>query len=548
MVRIVQQLAVLVLSSTSLLGHASVVDAGATSEAGQNIAIIGAGAAGSSAAYHLRRFADEEGIPINITIFESREHAGGRARTVNAYDDPLQPVEQGASIFIRVNTILYDATQEFGLPLVGDDNGVEETLVIWDGENFRYEQKDSSSKWWSYVKLFWKYGMAPLKTKKLVDSTINRFLEMYSEPHFPFKSLTQTAIDLDLVKLTGITGGQFLQESGIGLSFAQDIVQAATRVNYATNLAHIHGLETMVSMAPDGAMQIAGGNWQIFANMVKASTASFLSGSTVTSLELEKSDIADSSSSKYIISTKKTGASDAGEPYANAFDKVIVATPWQYGEIQTSADLIEPAIDEIPYVRLHVTLFTSPFKLSPRFFNLPPGSEAPTTVLTTLHPDSKAEPGSDAAGKAGFFSVSTLRAVTNPKTKQREYLYKVFSPQVLDPFFLSKLLGVEVPDTFTGQATNEDVEPISWYYPHVFNSYPIEFPRVTFQDPILGNGLYYTSGIESFISTMETSALMGKNVARIIVNELAGKDDASEKQSITDEASSTLAPGSQDEL
>ncbi|KAG7149750.1 hypothetical protein HYQ46_001329 [Verticillium longisporum] len=48
----------------------------------------------------------------------------------------------------------------------------------------------------------------------------------------------------------------------------------------------------------------------------------------------------------------------------------------------------------------------------------------------------------------------------------------------------------------------------------------MEYPRITFQEPALGNGLYYTSGIESFISTMETSALMGKNVARLIADEL----------------------------
>ena len=42
---------------------------------------------------------------------------------------------------------------------------------------------------------------------------------------------------------------------------------------------------------------------------------------------------------------------------------------------------------------------------------------------------------------------------------------------------------------------------------------------MTFEDLELARGLYYTSGIESFISTMETSALMGKNVAQLIVDD-----------------------------
>jgi prenylcysteine oxidase/farnesylcysteine lyase len=42
---------------------------------------------------------------------------------------------------------------------------------------------------------------------------------------------------------------------------------------------------------------------------------------------------------------------------------------------------------------------------------------------------------------------------------------------------------------------------------------------VTFEDPELARGFYYTSGMESFISTMETSALMGMNVARLVMDD-----------------------------
>ena len=300
----------------------------------------------------------------------------------------------------------------------------------------------------------------------------------------------------------------------------------------------------MVSMAPEGAVQVAGGNWQIFDNMVKRSSAAFHPDSTVTSIKALPVEGDDATGSKYTISTQKTGSEDQAEVYGETFDKVIVAGPWQFSGIEASEDLIQPSIDEIPYVQLHVTLFTSPSKLSPTFFNLPPGEEAPTTILTTMHPDDKAEPGSKAAGTAGFFSVSTLSAMTNPRTSGQEYVYKIFSPMVLDAAFLSKLLGIEVPETITGKAADGDSEPISWYYPHVFNSYPIEYPRVTFQDPILRNGLYYTSGIESFISTMETSALMGKNVAKLIVDELAGRDsemaDAGKGESKTEAWRSAL--------
>ncbi|KAI9744976.1 MAG: ATP-dependent RNA helicase dbp4, partial [Chaenotheca gracillima] len=70
---------------------------------------------------------------------------------------------------------------------------------------------------------------------------------------------------------------------------------------------------------------------------------------------------------------------------------------------------------------------------------------------------------------------------------------------------------------------SKDLDPdssITWIHHHEWNSYPYLYPRVTFDDPELtpatgphGGGLWYTAGIESFISTMETSSLMGMNVA-----------------------------------
>lgn len=285
-------------------------------------------------------------------------------------------------------------------------------------------------------------------------------------------------------------------------------------------------------MAPNGAMQIPGGNWQIFSKMVEASNARVFLNSSVSSIELKEGTDPDSKA-KYVIKTAAPGATaDQAELHSVAFDDVVIATPYQFSNITNANDLIERPIDVIPYATLHVTLFATPFRFSTKFFKLEPGSEVPISVLTTL---AEGEDGIDGAGHAGFYSATLVKIVTNPKTQNKEYVYKIFSPEEVTPEFLSSLLGVSVPDTFTGPAaaapvadeeeaaaTDEEVvvvEPISWYHPAVFHPYPIKHPRVTFQDPILRDGLYYTSGIESFISTMETNALMGMNVARLIVDD-----------------------------
>ncbi|ROT37954.1 prenylcysteine oxidase [Sodiomyces alkalinus F11] len=515
----------------------------------RQVAVIGAGAGGSATAYYLQQFAEQAGLAVNISVFEKTGRVGGRTLTVNAYDEPLEAVELGASIFVEINQILFNATQEFNLALREPDSAAEDLLGIWNGDNFVFTQDSQSSGWWNLAKLFWRYGMAPYKTQKLVQSTLQTFMNLYEEPYFPFVSLTQTLGELDLLKITGVTGAQFLAENEISEAFARDIIQAATRVNYASNLAYIHGLETMVSLAPEGAVQVVGGNWQIFDKMLQHSNATVHRNTQVGSIAF-KNNTGPGADAKYVLSTRPTGsdAETVEEHYPIAFDKVVVATPWQFADITAKGDVLQQAIDEIPYTKLHVTLFCSPFRLSPGYFNLPPGSKTPDSVLTTLGPDEVPKEGAAGGGKAGFYSISTLRAITNPKTQTEEYLYKVFSPEKLTPEFLSAILGVKVPDTFVSEdgsaAVDEEgaaINPVSWYYPHVFHSYPIQYPRVTFQDLVVGSGLYYTSGMESFISTMETSALMGRNIARLVTDELATLLDGETQQS-EPEVQEDLAP------
>lgn len=408
----------------------------------------------------------------------------------------------------------------FGLDLKDPSSDADRLTVIWDGDQFVYESASNSYWWWDVAKLLFRYKWSVYNAQKLTKSTVNTFLKLYDAPYFPFRSLSTRAFELDLARVTGVTGKQFLADSGISEAFANDIIQAATRVNYASNLDSIHGLDTMVSMAPEGVKAVLGGNWQIFDRMVAASAATVALNTSVSSIALGTKPGA--KYPKYLINTK-SGSEEASAGVA--FDNVIIATPYQFSDIKAPEDVLQTTIDEIPYVKLHVTLFASPFQISPEFLGLQPGAKVPTTVLTTYADAEDGTSGLEGAGKTGFFSISTLRSITNPTTGKEEYLYKIFSPTEVTPEFLSSVLGVKIPVTFTGATAvegEEAVEPLSWYYPHVFHSYPKALPRVTFQDPILGNGVYYTSGMEGFISTMETNALMGKNVARLIIDDALG--------------------------
>ncbi|TAQ89870.1 hypothetical protein B7494_g1796 [Chlorociboria aeruginascens] len=477
----------------------------------KRIAIIGAGAAGSSTAYYLRQFAAESGVPINVTIFERSSYVGGRSTTVNAYGNALEPVELGASIFVDINTILKNSSEKFGLRPRDSETENSEVLGIWNGETFVFTQADSEWAWWKTAKILWKYGLAPVRTQRLMKSTINSFLKLYESPYFPFRSLSERSEFLGLTAIASLTGEQYLAANKIGSPFSTDIIQASTRVNYGQNLGLIHGLETMVCMAIDGAKQILGGNWQIFDNMVKASNATILLNNTVNGISKHQG--------KYAIKSSSLNTS-SGETIFNEepFDTVVLAAPLQFTAIELEDKLLRYTPDKIPYVKLHVTLFSSPRTLNPIYFNLAPDAQVPNSILTTLPPTLVPKNPEDGVGPTGFFSISTLRTIINPKTLEIENLYKIFSPREVTSDFLSGILGAPVPEDLSS-ITADGGDAITWYYPHVWYSYPYEYPRVTFEEIQLARGFYYTSGMESFISTMETMALMGMNVAQLIVDD-----------------------------
>ena len=87
---------------------------------------------------------------------------------------------------------------------------------------------------------------------------------MYESPVFPFDSLTNTVKSLGLSEATAVTGKTLLERNGISSTFSDDFIQAGTRMNYAQNLQQLHGLETLVSVAAEGAISVKGGNYLLF--------------------------------------------------------------------------------------------------------------------------------------------------------------------------------------------------------------------------------------------------------------------------------------------
>ena len=558
-----------------------IADGSGASRTPFRVAIIGGGAAGSSAAYHLHHFASSSRVPLNITLFDDNARIGGRATTVDALGDPRFPTEVGASIFVKVNRILDTFSRDFGLQtstkLYDAAPEAQLSLGIWNGRRFVFAQGEDGGwrGWLNLAKLLLKYGMSPIWTHMAMKDAVGRFLRFYDPPFFPFSSLQRAVEDAGLLEFTSRTGEEVLTKAGISEEFSRELVQASTRVNYGQNLNGIHGLETLVCMAIDGPMSIEGGNWQMFNEAVERSGASVHLNTTVTGVSkasdgtyrVQAMSQPEPPALNPVQKTLHRVRSALGQPlpaassnFSQEFDAVILAAPYQYANIS-----FDPPLPHVPrridYVTLHVTLLTTPHLLSSRFFNLSSPSDVPASVLTTLPAGLALPPSNDASdltGPPGVWSISTLRVIQpDPSVGVREtqYLYKIFSPRKLTGTFVSRVFGFE-----HAGLTNEDPlsdvakDEITWVHEKKWHSYPYLPPVAEFeplqldavsskqeQCPVgplevrhtcvgdtspsmpqeTARGVWYTSGIEPFISTMETSALMGRNVARLIVDRLS---------------------------
>ncbi|CAK5279586.1 unnamed protein product [Mycena citricolor] len=201
----------LVLSS--LLGPASALqlpfkvpsffDHQAKVEAKPRIAIIGAGAGGSSAAFWLAK-AQALGVEVEVDLFEKESYVGGRT-VVYPYDNKSFPaVELGASIFVKANKNMWRAVDEFNL--TRRDFKEEQGLGIWDGEKILYTANGGWWGWWDTAKALLRYGIqSPRRTQSFVDGMI-KTTRTKSTPWRARVLLPQP----ERGKHTAVAGGNFL--------------------------------------------------------------------------------------------------------------------------------------------------------------------------------------------------------------------------------------------------------------------------------------------------------------------------------------------------
>lgn len=240
------------------------------------VAIIGGGAGGTSAAYFLRHLADHgdssSSLACDVDLFEANAHLGGRSTTIlpfqreteGIYEDSegkklnspahkslrYPPIELGASIFVSANKNLWKAVQVFNLTLQeghggGASSEEDRGMSIWNGESFVY--RESSYSWWNLSKMIWRYGFSsPMNTRDTVKATVAKFVKLYGaefQKRGPYRTIAAFAKGLELHPLAYKTAKEHLKDHGVGDLFIEELVGAATRVNYGQNPSSMQACE-----------------------------------------------------------------------------------------------------------------------------------------------------------------------------------------------------------------------------------------------------------------------------------------------------------------
>jgi len=441
------------------------------------VAIIGSGAAGSSAAFWVGKAKERFGLDVEIDVYDRESYIGGRSTVVYPYgNESLKEIELGASIFVKVNKNLWRAIDEFNLTR-RDFFDEDYATAVWDGEQFLVTYDGG---WWDSLKALWRYGwQAFRKTEASVKGMLESYAQLYAADGPKWGSISELSRTLGFENLVSKTTAEHFLAEGVSSNYIYELIEAATLVNYGQDADSIHALEGACSMASSSASGVDGGNFLMFEQFLNHSNANVYLDTPVTSVSPREGY-----GSQWTVTSSRGSQNYRG---------VILAAPFHGSRITVPAS-IEEQIPPQPYVKLHVTLLTttSPHP-SPAYFGLPDGSKVPQTILTS-------QANSRQGGKKPEFNSLTYHHLV----REGEWSVKIFSAALITDEWLGTVFGEG---------------SIKWTYRKEWDAYPKLPPTATYPPIKLDRGFYYVNSFEPFISTMETETIASRNVADLFLHE-----------------------------
>lgn len=435
-------------------------------------AIIGAGSAGTFAAYELHK---RLGNHVNLTVYERNEHAGGRAWTI---DFAGERVEVGGVLLHSSGKYGYELMEfagcKEGVPGVSVD-GADETYAFWTNQGFPVFTKTSLPSM--------AVGILKHVGPKSALSVTNAAMQMshqwesiydLQERGARYRTPEDMLDAMGLLSATRQDLHAFLKAKGANERMAKDIVEPIIHNMYNQGL-ELNAFAGLVGLAGAGLagghlFAVEGGNWTLFQRALEKMGVDARFGAKVTRV-----NILEREGSLPRFSVTANGI-------AEEYDTVIIAAPPALSGISVTRDDAELPIARNPYQPVHTTIVVG--DLDPSYFGCTAGAKLPSTIFVA-----------DSAN-APFKSVG----VTGYSSAHHRRMYKIFSAE-------HRMTEAELSAIFTDVVDAHE---------HVWaGAYPVLGTNVQHVPFELQPGLYFANAFETAAGSIEVEAVGGVNAANL---------------------------------
>ncbi|XP_069798956.1 prenylcysteine oxidase 1-like isoform X2 [Dendropsophus ebraccatus] len=472
----------------------------------RQLAVVGAGIGGTSAAYFLRQ---KFGKDVQIDVFEKGE-VGGRMSTAEMEGNHY---EAGGSVIHPLNLHMKTFVKELGLSALP----LRRNLVgIYNGDEFVYQENE----WYllSIIKMIWNYGLSFFRMHLWVEDILDKFTRIYRYQTFDYsfssiESMFHAIGGNDYVTKLNVTVEEDMQKSGLSQRFIDDIVVPSMRGNYGQG-AKVNSFVGAVSLscADSGIWTVKGGNQQVCTGLLSASKAQLVQG-TVTSVQ-EK--VRPTKSGDTIKLYEVSYETDKGRTL-DMYDIVVIATPLNKGIGNIKFVGFDPPIETFskPFHQI-VTTFVHG-RINSSFFGCPqPCQLSVSEISTTNKPN---------LFMNSIVPVYPVKPVTESELSKASDIkvWRIYSPEPL---------------------TDEQLRLLFELYHAVIVKDWLACPKYTPPEKlppiILHRDIYYVNSIEGTASGMEMSAISAKNIALLSYHRWFGKNGQIDQEDLAERLKSEL--------
>lgn len=501
-------------------------------EATISIAIVGAGITGASAARHLLHPHKK----INITIFESASHIGGRLQSHPYIGNHV--AEKGAPHFSENDDCLVDTAKSLDLRMNMHVSGTT-TVAVWDWNGngnwselllggqglgcsvgvekgtlqdlvkegrrksfppvlMREIATRATEDFKSWTRRFQRYGiLAPWILRRAVAGDLAKW-KRFAQGSL-YSNLDK---ELSRIGLSSRALGPTQEYVDVAETFAKSQIEPCTRASFSQNLDQLRGLGIAISSDPGRIISLWDGNSRLVHKMIEQSGAVVKTNSQVTQIK-------PGTHRRYRVKTTND------EKEELEFDTVVIAGVPENLSSMLSDILLPHEIPSPPqYTGVHVTHFATE-----RLLHLPRSDRnealvSASVVYFTNNPDPDQT-------FPNLFQASTSLASERtcdgePECDEFTYhrVHRIVSNHPLSDPAIAKLVGVNLGKGETLELKGiTRVERVAW--PRAFPLY--EKDRQIPGDIELAPGLLYLGGGEEVVGSLEMGCRMGRNAAGLIV-------------------------------